>query len=86
MIASYSWSQDALRLGTLAKGQGSTAEQRLVEVVLQDLSKIHDIPFDDLKSWLVDAHAYNWYDNEYTIGKCLLLLSCKLDKALNDPL
>ncbi|KAI0085414.1 amine oxidase [Irpex rosettiformis] len=68
MIVSYSWSQDALRLGTLVKGQGSLAEQRLIDLILQDLAEIHDIPFDDLKSWQVDYHAYNWYDNEFTVG------------------
>ena len=69
VIASCSRSPDALRLGALVKGQGSLAEQRLVDLVLQDLAKIHNISFDDLKSWQIGAHAYNWYDNEYTMGK-----------------
>ncbi len=69
MLVSYSWSQDALRLGTFVKGKGSLAEQRLVDLILRDLSKVHDIAYEDLKSWQVDHHAYNWYDNEFTVGK-----------------
>lgn len=71
MLASYSWSQDALRLGALVKGKDSLTERRLVDQLLQDLSKVHNITYEDLKSWMVDYHAYSWYHNEYTIGELL---------------
>jgi hypothetical protein len=69
MLVSYSWSQDALRLGTFVRGGDSLAESRMIDLILGDLSKVHDIPLETLKAWKVDHHAYNWYDNEYTVGE-----------------
>jgi monoamine oxidase len=68
MLVSYSWSQDSLRLGTFVRGGDSLAEDRMIELILRDLSKVHGIPVEELRSWKVDHHAYNWYDNEYTVG------------------
>ncbi|KAF7370563.1 Amine oxidase [Mycena sanguinolenta] len=61
LLASYTWAQDAQRLGGLAQGVGTEADQRLVELTLQNLSQLHGIP-------LVDHYAYNWHNNEDARG------------------
>ncbi|OSX59667.1 hypothetical protein POSPLADRAFT_1048165 [Postia placenta MAD-698-R-SB12] len=54
MIVSYTWSQDALRFGALAHGNGSDAERALVDVILKDLADIHgnDLTAEQLRSWM----------------------------------
>jgi len=68
LIASYSWSQDALRLGALIQGPGSDAEKELITVVLRDLAAIHEVSMQFLTDQMVGYYAHNWYDDPHTQG------------------
>lgn len=57
LLASYTWSQDALRFGALTQGKGSPAEKILLDIVLRDIADIHGIPVDKLKSLVVDYES-----------------------------
>jgi monoamine oxidase len=69
MICSYTWSQDALRLGALVHGRDSLTEELLVRLILQDLAVMHGIEYETLNQKVVDYHAWNWYANEFSCGE-----------------
>ncbi|KAG8736327.1 hypothetical protein FRC10_009450 [Ceratobasidium sp. 414] len=69
MIVSYTWAQDAFRLGSLAKGKGSDAEQALIAGILKDLTDMHGITDPTyLQGLMLDYHVYNWYAHEFSMG------------------
>ncbi|PPR01357.1 hypothetical protein CVT24_006311 [Panaeolus cyanescens] len=79
LIVSYTWSQDASRLGSLIKNPDWSeqldpnrirpeSEELLLQRVYEDLSALHDIPVQQLKADTLDYHAFNWYNNPYTMG------------------
>jgi len=68
MLVSYSWSQDSLRLGSLIQGHDTPAEKRLVDLVIRDLAKVHDVEYTYLRGLVKDHHAWNWYDSEFAVG------------------
>lgn len=74
LLASYSWSQDALRFGALVQGNKSEAEQVLVDTILRDISDIHCIALPALKKMVVSHDAWDWYHYEYSSGKASCFL------------
>ncbi|KAF8475407.1 amine oxidase [Gautieria morchelliformis] len=68
MLVSYTWGQDALRQGALVQGPHSTAESILLKLILQDLSAMHEIPYDTLKNKVKAFHEWNWYGDAFTVG------------------
>jgi hypothetical protein len=40
----------------------------MVDLLLHDLAKVHDMDYDELRELYVDHHAYSWYDNEFAVG------------------
>lgn len=68
MIVSYTWSQDALRLGALIQGRDSTAEAHLIDLILEDLAVMHSIDKAKLRSLVVNYHAFDWYRHEFSAG------------------
>ncbi|EJD42298.1 hypothetical protein AURDEDRAFT_89618 [Auricularia subglabra TFB-10046 SS5] len=73
MIVSYTWSQDALRLGALIEGKDSTAEAHLIDLILEDLAAMHSIDKAKLAGLLLDYHAFDWYNHEFSAGAFALL-------------
>ncbi|TBU23609.1 hypothetical protein BD311DRAFT_673539 [Dichomitus squalens] len=67
MLASYTWAQDAQRLGGLAQGKGTEADGLLVELTLNNLSHLHGVPREKFGK-LVDHYAYNWHNDENARG------------------
>lgn len=67
MLASYTWAQDAQRLGGLAQPKGSQADKELVELTLKNLSQLHGIPVTAFGK-LVDHYAYNWHNDPNARG------------------
>ncbi|KAJ6577172.1 hypothetical protein B0H19DRAFT_1207739 [Mycena capillaripes] len=67
ILASYTWAQDAQRLGGLTQGKGTEADKRLVEITLQNLSQLHGVPVEKFGK-LVDHYAYNWHNDENARG------------------
>jgi monoamine oxidase len=80
MIVSYTWAQDAFRTGAMAQGKGSAAETALLDVILKDLTDMHHIKdahgkpdYAYLRGLMKDYHVWNWYSNEFSMGKPTLL-------------
>ncbi len=73
MIASYTWSQDAARVGGLINGRNTVDEQFLIDNILKDLAALHDVTFDFLKNELRDWYAWDWYSDPFTLGESLSL-------------
>lgn len=67
MIASYTWAQDARRLGALAHGKGTPADDMLLELVLDNISRLHNIDRKKLPE-PVDHFAYSWYNDPFARG------------------
>ncbi|KLO16479.1 hypothetical protein SCHPADRAFT_914035 [Schizopora paradoxa] len=68
LLASYTWSQDAFRFGALTQGKGEPAEKILLDIILRDISDIHNIPIATLKGKVVDYDAWDWYHQEFSSG------------------
>ncbi|KAG8732220.1 hypothetical protein FRC12_019387 [Ceratobasidium sp. 428] len=69
MIVSYTWAQDAFRLGSMAQGKGSPAEKALIAGILKDLADMHKITDATyLPGLMKDYHVYNWYGHEFSMG------------------
>ncbi|KAH9927100.1 uncharacterized protein BXZ73DRAFT_48983 [Epithele typhae] len=67
LLASYTWAQDAQRLGGLAQTKGSEADARLVDITLQNLSALHNVPVESMGP-LVDHFAFNWHNDPNARG------------------
>ncbi|KAK7047644.1 hypothetical protein VNI00_006412 [Paramarasmius palmivorus] len=68
MIASYTWSQDALRVGGLCSGRDHPNEQFLIDHMLEDLAVLHGVTYQFLKKECQDWFAFDWYANPFTLG------------------
>jgi hypothetical protein len=69
MIASYTWSQDAQRVGGLFSGQNRPAEELLINNILNDLAIIHDVPLEKLRELLLGWFAFDWNTDPFTLGE-----------------
>ncbi|KAL0567494.1 hypothetical protein V5O48_014498 [Marasmius crinis-equi] len=68
MIASYTWSQDALRVGGLCNGRQHVDEKFLIESILRDLAVIHSVSFEFLSEQCVDWYAFDWNKDPFALG------------------
>lgn len=67
LIVSYTWGQDAQRMGSLIAKEN---KDELQELMLQNLARLH-APFVDnayLKSQVLEMHAFDWYNDPNTSG------------------
>ncbi|TFY52279.1 hypothetical protein EVG20_g10620 [Dentipellis fragilis] len=67
LMASYAWAQDAQRVGALAQEKGGAADKMLLELVLNDLEKIHGIPQKRFGP-IEDHYAHNWDNAAFARG------------------
>lgn len=79
IIVSYTWAQDALRLGSYIQGKDTPAEQALLNIIFKDLTDMHGIKdangnpdYGYLPSIKVDYHAWSWYGSEFSTGRCFV--------------
>ncbi|KAF4948055.1 hypothetical protein FGADI_9920 [Fusarium gaditjirri] len=76
LLCSYTWGQDAQRIGSLISSQTPKNEEQLLSVLLHDLALLHSkdtgYRYDDLlkllKDQYQDHHAYDWYRDENMSG------------------
>lgn len=67
IIVSYTWCQDALRMGSSL--QGTTVSQHMLDAILKDLTDMHQIGDPSyLRSLMISHHAWDWYSSEYSTG------------------
>jgi monoamine oxidase len=67
LLASYTWAQDARRLGCLAQGKGTPSDDLLLEVTLNNVAKLHGITRDQMGP-VLDHYAHSWYSDEHARG------------------
>jgi monoamine oxidase len=72
LLATYTWAQDATRMGSLINGQQeSPTEKELVELVLRNLGRLHQqhITYERIKKAFTGIyHAYSWSHDPATGG------------------
>lgn len=72
LLASYTWAQDAQRIGTLIQPESPKGEEQLLELVLRDLVRLHSntpgITYEFLKKQYITHHAWDWYRDQHTAG------------------
>ncbi|EHK19951.1 uncharacterized protein TRIVIDRAFT_47086 [Trichoderma virens Gv29-8] len=70
LLASYTWSQDATRMGSLLQpGAVHPKEAELVDLILRDLASLHNLAYDDLKKLYIGVHhGFSWSQDPFTAG------------------
>ncbi|CAE6492921.1 unnamed protein product [Rhizoctonia solani] len=70
LIASYSWTQDAIALGSWIQGRGTAAEARLKDLMLADLAHVHkdQITRDELEREFDGMFPWDWNHNPNSMG------------------
>lgn len=76
MIASYTWGQDASRLGAYLNPHDTASQappapesfQSLVDIALADLAVLNNVTLEFVTEQYVSAHAYDWYQSEHSVG------------------
>ncbi|KAG1751233.1 hypothetical protein EDB19DRAFT_1676233 [Suillus lakei] len=64
LIASYCWTEDAIRLGALIGKDDAT----LVQLVLKELADLHNVGIDFLRNQLIECKGWSWSHDPYTMG------------------
>lgn len=64
LIASYCWTEDATRLGSLIGKDDAT----LVQLVLKELADLHNVDANDLFDQLIEYKGWSWSHDPYTMG------------------
>ncbi|KAH8096668.1 hypothetical protein BXZ70DRAFT_896012 [Cristinia sonorae] len=68
IIVSYTWSQDALRLGAY-QGDNEDKKEVLLNAIINDLAAIHGIENPaELRSLVVGCDIWSWYQDENAVG------------------
>ncbi|KAG0694126.1 hypothetical protein DFH29DRAFT_859812 [Suillus ampliporus] len=68
LIASYCWTNDAERLGSLINTGKEEYNEQLKELVLRNLAEVHNVPYDFLFGQCLDVFAWDWNHNPLTMG------------------
>jgi len=68
LIASYTFPQDARRMGVLWQGNGTKIEVRLIDLVFYDLAKLHNLTHDKLEEAMLDHYSHGWNRHENAMG------------------
>ncbi|CUA68405.1 hypothetical protein RSOLAG22IIIB_13733 [Rhizoctonia solani] len=69
IIVSYTWAQDAHRLGTGVDNDKGSISLELLNVILRDLADIHGIKDDKyLPNLMEEHHAWDWYNDPLAMG------------------
>lgn len=65
LLCSYTWAQDAQRIGTLISAHNLTKgkNEELLELMLKDLAILHSnfVTVEKLKEQFLEIHAFDWY-------------------------
>ncbi|KAM0558066.1 hypothetical protein ACHAPJ_005233 [Fusarium lateritium] len=75
LLCSYTWGQDAQRLGSLCANNTAHDDKELKRLIIHDLARLHareEFPFEKLVEHLeeqyIDHHGYDWYRDEHMSG------------------
>jgi monoamine oxidase len=67
LLASYTWAQDALRVGSLAQGKDTPADLHLRDITLDNVARLHGVSKEKMGP-VVDHFAHSWYNDEHSRG------------------
>jgi monoamine oxidase len=74
LLCSYTWSQDAQRIGSLVKDTSPEGEAELKEMLIRQLAQLHAIPlgaqamYEVISNAYVTHHAFEWYHDPNVSG------------------
>jgi len=68
LIASYNGMQDSSRLGSMMKGKDTVEEKILLNMIMNDLAVVHNVPLDDIWDEFLDYHPWDWYSDPLALG------------------
>ncbi|KAF3929940.1 hypothetical protein AA313_de0204998 [Arthrobotrys entomopaga] len=70
LLASYTWSQDATRMGSVVNKDSPSGEDQLIELILRDLARLHaeTITYQAIKDAYITHHAFSWSHDPATAG------------------
>ena len=74
LLCSYTWEQDASRMGSLIRPDSPNGEEELKELLFRNLALLHSkkdnykVMYDTIKSSYITHHAFNWYTDPYAAG------------------
>jgi monoamine oxidase len=75
LLCSYTWEQDASRLGALISKNSPNDEETLKNILFKNLARLHatdKVPYakvyDIIASSYITHHAYNWNNDPYASG------------------
>ncbi|KII91039.1 hypothetical protein PLICRDRAFT_52708 [Plicaturopsis crispa FD-325 SS-3] len=80
LICSFVWTEDAARIGALIGSPDPAVEKQLKEMVLRDLSDLHNIELEVLQDQYLDIFSVDWADNPDTMGSFALFGPGKFDQ------
>lgn len=73
LLCSYTWTQEALRMGALVNPDSPDRENILKDLMLRELVKLHPImSYEALDDLYISHHAYDWYRDPNTCGATAL--------------
>ena len=70
LLCSYTWSQDALRIGALITDNSPHGEEELRELMIRDLARLHarSISYKEIAEAYVTHYAFDWTKDRYCSG------------------
>ncbi|KAK6357702.1 hypothetical protein TWF718_002011 [Orbilia javanica] len=70
LLASYTWAQDAARMGSLVNRKSPADEDELVDLIIRDLALLHaeHMTYETIKDAFITHHAYSWSEDPATAG------------------
>ncbi|KAM3064638.1 hypothetical protein ACMFMG_007579 [Clarireedia jacksonii] len=68
LLCSYTWTQDAMRLGSIIHKDSPRGEEELKELMLEGLARLHAITYEEIKGYYISHHAHDWYHDPFASG------------------
>jgi monoamine oxidase len=68
LLCSYTWEQDALRIGSLVRPDSPNGEDELKEVLFRGLARLHGVTYDMIAPLYMTHHAWNWHQDPNSMG------------------
>lgn len=70
LLCSYTWSQDALRVGALITDDSPVGEEELRDLILRGLARLHahSISYAEIAEAYITHYAFDWTKDPYASG------------------
>lgn len=70
LLCSYTWAQDAVRMGSLIRESSPVGEEEMIELILRDIARMHahQITYEEIKNSYTDHYAYEWGHDPHASG------------------